>query len=295
MKWRMIAGISVGLVLLAVFVYTLGEAVWGERQTQSRALSGEQVVPILARDERRVLLTYGRSCENQKDCEPPLACLHFSPGGESVCVDSSCVTDLQCKQGFACRNRKAPGDGPLVRRCVLMGSRKEGQPCFESTKNLEEACERGLLCGEGYCGRPCQLDVPASCPTGFVCRSGPDGPSCQPFCKGGDCPVGQECVGAGTDKARCMLVRGENCQRQPCPEGLQCNVIGYTPGAEAWTADMECVKSCDEERPCPEDSVCLLGGCQRQCGPDNRDVCGPRQQCVEYVPDRLWLCRTPLD
>jgi hypothetical protein len=289
MKWRTILGVTVGLMLPLSFMFDHCGAQLREYQTRTMTQQGARVVPILARDERRALLTYGRSCESQKDCEPPLGCLNLSLGGERICIDSSCLTDLQCKQGFTCRTRQAPGDGSLVRRCVLIGSRKEGQPCFDRAPDPESACERGLICGDGHCGRPCQMDVPSSCPAGFVCRGGPDAPSCRPFCKGGDCPDGQECVGAGTDNASCMRVRGENCQRQPCPEGQQCD-IGYSPGAEAWTAEMQCLSPCDEQRPCSEGFVCFMDTCRQRCGPDEEAVCGPRRQCVEIPVHDLWIC-----
>ncbi len=291
MKWRTILGVTVGLMLPLAFMFDHCGALLRAHHTQSMARWDARVVPILPADQRRALPTYRRSCESQKDCTPPLACVSSASGEQSVCIDSSCMTDLQCRQGFACRTRRSLGDdGPLVRRCVLIGVRKEGQPCFDHANHQEEACERGLLCGDGHCGRPCQLEVPSSCPSGFVCRAGPDAPSCQPFCEGGDCPEGQQCVREDTGEARCMIVHGDNCQRAPCEAGQQCQLTGYTPGPEAWAVKMECVTPCDGTRSCPEGSVCFLGGCKRECRPDARDVCGPGRQCTEYVPGRLWLC-----
>jgi len=290
MKWRIILGVTVGLMLPLSFLFDHCGAWLQKQQMQASSSQGAKLVPILARDERRALLTYGRSCQDQKDCDPPLACLSLAPGRQSVCADSSCMTDLQCKQGFTCRTRQAPGNGPLVRRCVLIGVRKEGQPCFDNAREKDSACEQGLLCSGSSCGRPCQLDVPSNCPEGFVCRADPEAPSCQPFCRGGDCPEGQECVGAGTDEAECMAVIGENCQRQPCPEGQQCKVVSYTPETEVWSATMECLTPCDGTHPCPEDSVCFRGGCRRKCGPDAQDVCGAGRQCHEYPSKQLWLC-----
>lgn len=283
-----------GLLLPLPFMLDHCGAWLRQHPMQANTLQGARVVPILAVDERRALLTYGRSCQDPKDCDPPLACLSFFPSGESICLDSDCVTDLQCRQGFTCRTRKAPGDGALIRQCVLIGSQKEGQPCFDSAAEPEDACEQGLLCGGDYCGRPCQLDVPSSCPAGFVCEAGLDAPSCQPFCTGGDCPAGQECVWAGTRQSRCMSVRGENCQQHPCADGQRC-VVNYTPGTEVWRATMECLKPCDDKQSCPEGSVCFLGGCRQRCGPEARDVCGPHQRCSQFPADQLWICKTPLE
>jgi hypothetical protein len=292
-KWRTILGIAVGLVLPALFIYIHSEVVRWRRWTQAGTLQGARVVPILAQDERRALLTYGHTCQAEKDCDAPLACMSLFPSDESVCVDSSCLTDLQCKQGFTCRTRKALGQGALVRRCVLIGSQQEGRPCFVGAVRPEMACGPGLLCGGDHCGRPCQLDEPSSCPEGFVCRVGLDGPSCQPFCKGEDCPTGQECVSAGSDEARCMVVRGENCQQRLCAEGLECKST-YLPEREAWSVTMECVKPCSEENSCPDDLVCRWGACRQRCGPDNREVCGPRQYCVRYEHDPVWFCEPRL-
>jgi hypothetical protein len=293
-KWRTSLGIAVGLLLPVFFMYVHSEVVRWRRWSQAGTLQGARVVPILAQDERRALLTYGRTCQEEKDCDPPLTCLNLFPSGEPVCVDSSCLTDLQCKQGFTCRAREALNQAAVVRRCVLIGSRQKGQPCFDGAAEPEDACGQGLFCVNGHCGRPCQLDVPSSCPAGFVCRAGLDGPSCQPFCKGGDCPTGQQCVSPGTDEARCMIVQGENCQRSPCAEGLECNITS-TPEKEAWSARMECLVPCDEKRACPEDSMCFLGGCRRRCGPEATDVCGPRKRCVLFPVDKFWICMSSPD
>lgn len=292
MKWRTILGVTLGLLLPLPFLLDHCSAALREHQARAFTPPSGRLVPILARNERHALPTYGRSCESQKDCDAPLVCLDFFSGEERVCIGSECRTDRQCEQGFTCRTRKAPEEEALVGQCVLIGTQKEGQPCRESAAEPELACAQGLLCGGDQCGRPCQLDMPSSCPRGFVCRAGPDTPSCQPFCEAdGDCPEGQACVGAGTDKARCMLVHGENCQRRPCPEGQQCHTL-YAPGAEAWTARMECVRLCDEQRTCPEGSVCFLGGCRRTCGLDGGDVCGPGRRCVQFPSDHLWLCES---
>jgi hypothetical protein len=295
MKRRTILGVLVGLLLPLPFMFDHCGAWLQKHPIQAMMPQGAKLVPILAQDERDALLTYGRSCQDPKDCDPPLACLSLVPGGERVCADSSCRTDLQCKQEFTCRTRQAPGNGPLVRRCVLIGVRKEGQPCIDTAREKEFACGQGLLCGGGSCGRPCQLEVPSSCPEGFVCRAGPETPSCQPFCRGGDCPEGQECLRAGTGEAECMAVIGENCQRRPCPEGQQCKVVGYTPEAEVWSATMECMTPCDGAHPCPEGSMCFQGGCRRTCGPDAQEVCGPGRQCTQYLSKQLWLCEPARD
>jgi hypothetical protein len=290
----MILGAILGLLLPMPLILLISGPTLRHLWTQGGALQEARVVPILERAEKRSLLTYGHSCQNPKDCDVPLACLSFFPATESVCIDSDCMTDAQCTQGFTCRTRKAPVDGALVRQCVLIGSRQEGQPCFESAAESDDACEQELFCSEGHCGRPCQLDVPLSCPTGFVCRAGLDGPSCQPFCKGGDCPTGQECVSPGTDEARCMIVQGENCQRHPCAEGLECDITS-TPEKEAWSARMECVLPCDEKRACSEDSMCFLGGCRRRCGPEAQDVCGPRKRCAQFPAAQIWVCMSSPD
>lgn len=294
MKWRTVLGVTVGLLLPLPFMFDHCGAMLREHQRQVVTSPGAKIVPILELDEKRALLTYGRSCQDPKDCDPPLACAEFFSGEERICIDSDCRTDRQCKQGFTCRTRQVPGASALIHQCVLIGSQKEGQPCFDSAAEPEEACAPGLFCSGGHCGRPCELDVPSSCPAGFVCRAGLDAPSCQPFCRGGDCPAGQECVGAGTREARCMIVHGENCHHHPCPERHRC-VVNSAPGGEVWRATMECLTPCNETQSCPEGSVCFLGGCRRKCGPDAGEVCGPHQRCSQFPADRLWVCKTPLE
>jgi hypothetical protein len=53
---------------------------------------------------------------------------------------------------------------------------------------------------------------------------------------------------------------------------------------------MECLVPCGEKRACPEDSMCLLGGCRRRCGPEAKDVCGPSKRCVLFPFDKFWVC-----
>lgn len=138
-RWRMILGLIVGWFLPVPFIIYGSPWFW-VYQTHTNTSWDARVVPILARDERRALLTYGHTCQAEKDCEPPLACMSLFPSDEPVCVDSSCMTDLQCKQGFTCRTREALNQAAVVRRCVLIGSRQEGQPCFDGAAEPEDVC-----------------------------------------------------------------------------------------------------------------------------------------------------------
>lgn len=292
LRWRKVLGAVLVVLLPLPLVLVMGGAWLRAHQHRTIIPPDARIVPILSPDEARGLLTYRRSCAVDEDCEFPLACLDVLMGGERVCIDSACTTDSQCKEGFTCRLRKTPGGGSLVRQCTLIGLRTEGQPCFVSSTLRERTCAREFICN-GYCGRSCQLEQPSSCPKGFVCRDGAQGPSCQPSCEDAGCPAGQQCVGAGTGDAVCAVVLGENCMHRPCSDGLQCKVSPL-PGEEVSTVSMECVKPCSEERSCPGELVCRWGACRQRCAPDNREVCGPRQYCVRYEHDPVWFCEPRL-
>jgi hypothetical protein len=192
---------------------------------------------------------------------------------------------------------KTMGDGPLVRLCVATGGRKEGQGCERLPKKQDRACEPGLVCNMGYCGRPCQEGSPASCPKGFICREGPEVASCLPACEEGLCPEGQQCVHIEGRFAVCARVKGQRCDVTPCPRGQECR-IGYTPGVGD-EVRMECEVPCDpQEDSCPAGAECFFGSCRRPCDPHVPDACGPGEQCTlfkdTYSREKRWFCRTRL-
>lgn len=290
MKWRTLMAVTAGLLLLLPLAVAMGIALSGQRG--SRAADSPESIPILAEDERRRLLTYGRLCHTPEDCDPPLGCVSTVTGGRSSCFDSNCMTDLQCREGFTCKTVQPKGSSPLLRRCVLEGTAREGEPCIERSNARADVCAQGLVCN-GFCGRPCQPGQPSNCPAGFLCGEGQNGPSCRPNCEGRTCPEGRQCVRYDSSLSVCAKIRGENCQERACPDGQRCTKMTSSADREAiW---MECIVPCDESTPCPTGSVCDSGACRRRCRPDAPDTCGPGLKCAEYPIEKLWLCSMPLD
>ncbi len=286
-SWKRAAGIIAGLLLPLPLVLTLYAATsW----THWPAFSpGTDVSPILPPDERRQLQTFEKHCTQREDCEPPLGCLEIYTGGPRFCVASECQSDSQCEEGFTCQTRPTLDNGPRVRRCAVIGTRQEGQPCVSSADTREEACAQGLICN-GVCGRPCVLEDPTSCPDGLACRNGSDGPSCRPHCKDRECPEGQECIHHDDELPMCAVLRGNNCQRTTCPEGRECQVR-YQLGGQRPTVDMECVVPCGKDKsPCPDGLVCDFGACRQRCNPNGPDTCGPNNTCGYLPVEESWLC-----
>ncbi len=290
MNWRTRVAVAASLLLLLPLAFAVGLALSGPRG--SRTPEASEVSPVLAPDERRQLLSYGRLCQTPNDCDPPLGCLSPITGGRSICLDSNCMTDLQCQESFTCKTVQPLGGSPLLRRCVLQGSAQEGELCIEYSNAKADVCAPGLVCN-GYCGRPCQPEQPSNCPEGFFCGEGQNGPSCHPTCEGRTCPEGQHCIRYGSSLSVCAEIRGANCHERPCPENQRCIKMNSSANKKAiW---MECVVPCDESTPCPTGSVCDGSACRRRCRPDAPDTCGPGLKCTEYPVEKLWLCSMPLD
>jgi len=287
LKWRPLLGVALGLFLpvpLAVLLYL------GMQRTAPALLPAQQhqTVPMLAPEQRRALATYETPCREPKDCEPPLACFFNQRSSEQYCTDSTCEADHECPEGGVCR-RVYTGDGQApVRACVLAGERQEGEECKAMPRFAEEGCARGLLC-EGWCGRPCQVDDAASCPEGFFCDEGLNGPSCLPTCEGRACPEGQRCVQLGERVSVCAVVHGQDCLASPCAAKSRCDVTSSwrRPG-EIW---MECRKFCGRDPSvCAEGSVCYIYECYQRCDPKQPEACGPHKHCRQHIPEAPWLC-----
>jgi hypothetical protein len=274
MKWRTLLVALLGLLLALPLAWVFSIPLL--RTVPSRP-EEVPVLPVLPLEERLGLLTYERNCEKASDCDPQLGCFFNMRSQRTYCTDSACVTDQQCPKEFVCRVMKTEGGKSLVRVCSLSGDRKEGEVCSLLPPTQEYGCEMGLLC-KGRCGRPCRLEDPTSCPEGFFCEDGLDGPSCLPSCEGRSCLEGQRCLPREGRVSLCVAVHGQDCQLNPCPQGQDCMVSEYPHRTgEVW---MECLRDCGEGAPsCPEGTVCDLYQCHKTCTPENPSVCGPGFTC----------------
>lgn len=290
MNGRILGTVLVGILLPFPLLWLLASASlapdWKPPHAERR-----DVIPMLTPAERNNTLTYGRSCQTDADCDPRLRCFFSMVTHDSYCVDSRCMTDSQCPEGFTCQTYTSDSGKDFLNACSLVGDRKEGEVCAGFTRERQYGCEQGLLC-HYQCGRPCQLDDPASCPEGFFCEDTPTGALCQPTCEGRTCPEGQQCVSVAPRISICATVHGQNCQQTPCEREQVCTVSDYplSPG-EVW---MGCQQPCDTRAGgpfCPDDSVCDLYRCRKKCTPGDSAVCGPGFIC-KHRTDELWLCES---
>jgi hypothetical protein len=289
--WRLILAVVGGLLLPVPLVFLLTSG-WFSRPVKE-ALGGRPLSPVLSAEDRLRLQTYHRECLYQADCEPPLGCLLDTRYGWFYCADSECATDAQCPEGFACRPQPTREQGPLVRYCIPPGLRQEGQSCVPIPREAEDACAPGLLCGDGWCGRPCQLDSPSNCPVGFFCADTIPGPACRPSCDGRACPEGQHCIHDQRGASACAVVHGQNCEQTPCAAGQKCMAL-FGPGKRdsAEHVWMECYPQCGKGLPsCPEGLVCERRSCLKPCDPNGPNVCEPGFTCQRRARQQSWLCQ----
>lgn len=281
MQRRVILLIVTALLLLLPLVGLMSYAVAGRWyvNTVPSQPSQANLVPMLDAEARQGLLTYKRKCRTNADCEQPLRCFFNMLVQHSYCADSTCLDDRNCPEGFACQSWSAKDKASLVRTCSLVGLRGEGEVCKMLPREREDGCARGLVC-RGRCGRPCQPGDPTACAGGFFCMEDVSGPACQPSCEGHSCAEGQQCVAEGQGVSACARVHGDNCQKNPCPEGTRCS-MDYLPSATGvvW---MQCLAACGSpERPsCPEGTQCYLYRCRKSCTVDDPATCEPGFACM---------------
>lgn len=289
MSWHGALGLCVGLLLPLPLVLLLG-GVMQPRLPTSHA-GGRRISPVLGFEERLNLQTYHRDCMRRSDCEPPLGCLLDGRSRAQYCTDSQCLTDDQCPQGEVCQSLGTSGGGPLVRFCIPLGVRQEGEQCIDLPDEKVSACLPGLLCAghEGWCARPCRIGEALSCPEGFFCADVVPQPVCLPTCEARGCPQGQQCVKFEEGASACAVVYGPNCQRSPCPDGRECDTyaVPSLPG-RAW---MECIEFCGEDLPaCTNGRVCDRSLCMRPCNPEGPNTCGEGYRCKRRSKNRPWVC-----
>jgi hypothetical protein len=148
------------------------------------------------------------------------------------CFGSECETDAHCPKGRACRYAGSDANGIFVRHCVITGPRREGEACSASSESAREACEEGLVCYLGFCGRRCDPRVPSSCPEGFSCEHNEEGDSCLPSCERALCPEGQRCFDLTEGYPMCGVPVKGGCMDAPCPTGQQCRTA-FVPQPDA--------------------------------------------------------------
>ena len=288
LNWRTAAGVLGSLLLPLPLLWVLMSAAGDPPQPE--APGDTQVSPMLSPRKRTLLRTYHRECVQQADCEAPLGCLGSARARKHFCTDSQCTQDAHCPVDFSCQALRTAGGGPLVRYCVPHGKRREGEPCIGLPEDQDSACAPGLLCAAGWCGRPCQLDAPTSCPVGFFCADVASGPACRPTCEGRTCPEGQQCIRENEGASACAVVHGQDCQRVPCPEGRECLAsFSAKRQVEVW---MTCHPECGEHlAACAEGAVCDRGSCRKPCQPEAPNVCEPGYRCLRHNDKQPWLCQ----
>jgi len=292
LSWRALLAVLAGLLLPMPLILVLASGLFPPPSTQT--IREKPVSPVLSYEERLRLQTYHRECLYKADCEPPLGCLLDIRHGWFYCADSQCESDGQCPEGFSCQPLQTREDGPLVRYCIPPGTQKEGGSCLSIPSEPDQGCEPGLLCGDGWCGRPCRLDQPSSCPEGFFCADTIPGPACLPTCEGRTCPEDLRCIRDDLSRASaCVEVYGQDCQQTPCPEGRKCMALFGT--SRAGHALLECYPQCGKDLPpCPEGFICERRSCRRPCDPDGSNVCDPGFSCQKRPTQQQWMCQSDM-
>lgn len=289
MRRQVALGVGAAILLFLPVAVLLGSVLYPRPRVE--LLGGRLLSPVLDVEARTSLQTYRRNCAHNSDCEPPLGCVADSRVWISYCTDSQCRTDGQCPEGSVCRAVTTRGEGPLVRFCVPLGPRKEGERCSPLPRKQGHACGPGLLCGgtKGWCGRPCQPEDAASCPRGFFCADLAPAPLCLPTCEAERCPAGQQCIRYEEGVSACAVVYGRNCQQSACPPDQRCQMRdGITAPGKLW---MDCVQTCGEGQPeCPAGSICSMGTCSRTCEPESAGGCGADFKCKQLGPEKPWVC-----
>jgi hypothetical protein len=261
----------------------LGGSGWLNAQHQEGKL-----VPRFSASEHGQLRTLYSHCRGDEDCDPPLVCLTGLLLVKPFCTASECMTDQDCREGFSCRSL-AVGQR-IVRLCAVDGEVDEGGPCLKIPKRPGQGCKRGLICAGDICGRPCQLEEPHGCPSGFFCGSeDAEGPVCLPTCEDRSCSEGMQCVRIGQSASVCARVHGRECQVKPCPAEQKCEVVtSATRPGHVW---MTCLTPCGEQGlHCPEGSLCVGRACRRTCDAGTTNSCGPDESCQMIAPDIPGLC-----
>jgi hypothetical protein len=232
-------------------------------------------------------------CRTDSDCPAGKGCIANRETRRFECMESECEEDAHCFPGFVCRRASRGNTGPIIRRCIPVGERREGEPCDTLFVSTAGACQEGLICHHGVCSVPCRLEDQASCPEGYVCEEGSNGVACFPDCRVRGCPGGQRCKRLNDGDFQCLEQVQGDCPEAPCAEGERCNMQVSRGRGVFW-----CARLCNPLRAdsCPADQICGVGGgefstCYRRCDPMDLDSCGAGQQCTTISEDMMqWGC-----
>lgn len=234
------------------------------------------------------------ACRTDSDCPAGTGCVANRETRRFECMPSECEEDAHCFPGLVCRRVSRWGAGAVIRRCVPVGPRDEGQTCDTQFVSVAGACREGLLCHRGLCSRPCRPEDTASCPGGFACEEDEDGAACFPDCRVVGCSGGQQCKRLNNGASECLTeVRGD-CPETTCGPGERCNMRLARGHGVFW-----CARVCDPLRAdsCPADQLCGIGGgtvstCYPRCDPMDPDSCGEGSKCTTISEDlSQWGCR----
>ncbi|ATB27456.1 hypothetical protein MEBOL_000898 [Melittangium boletus DSM 14713] len=277
MKWREALVVLLGVLLPLPLLLAMG-ILPIKLFLNSSERTFTKVVPMIPPGELRGLPSFLQHCDSQSDCDPPLACLKGQPMRPRMCTVSTCMTDLDCGEGFACRSIQA-GER-ILRVCGVVGTAREGEWCLAMPFRQESACAPGLVCANRRCGRRCEPQNSPSCPSGFTCRSlDAEGPVCFSSCEGLSCPDGQRCVQEGNGISQCLRVSGQDCQNdEPCVAPQVCEISAVK--ASRRHVRMWCALPCESlAHSCPEGFDCVAKRCRRRCSPDKPGSCASFEKC----------------
>ena len=291
MNWRaVLALIAVSLLVLPLLLLVF---LWS-REPAERVVEGWRFIPWVTPGETRDMRTLRQPCQDDAQCDPGLVCFNDPIAKQRRCASTSCDSDDWCAPYGVCRAVPLPGRRVALRKCVVEGTREEGEQCLRlpTLPQRDWACGKGLVCaGAGWCGRRCIPGREGTCPEGCFCARGdPEGPVCQPTCEGRTCPEGQECVRREGGVSVCALVQGRPCHTQPCTGSQVCETYTLTAFVgEGWR---RCVQPCGQDGAgeCPKGFRCHQGRCRRPCVVAQPNACGVLTYCVNTDNEGNGVC-----
>jgi hypothetical protein len=236
--------------------------------------TGSQIRPLLPPDTTE--------CASDLNCPEHHACLTDHLHNRNSCLPANCGSDTDCPQGQGCRVVNDAAVREAVRRCVIAGSRLEGQSCSRWPNEPISACDEGLVCANGRCGRPCNTAGPNTCPPAFACSATNVGDVCTPDCRQGGCPQGRSCVALTQTMALCLEAASTDCRlpENQCPDGQQCGVTFSSTSVLFY-----CTRACSvfDTSACEPNETCgSIGGqarCLLRCNPKQRNSCPTNFRC----------------